>query len=248
MWWPILLPACLALAILLRWRWYGIDWYSYLILFGARIYARLWHRWGSNCWMAPFPETGPFLVISNHTCSADPAFLLAACKRPISFLVAREHYDVHFLIRNLLNHLSCIKVARGGNDPVALRQAIRRLQQGMPVCLFPEGGLSGVAKNRILHAKPGIAFLALVTRVPVYPLYISGGPRTEQLLNSWVWPTPKAVHVTFGKPIDLTAYFGRPITRKLIEEVTGVIMDHVRALRPRQNEKPMLGNCANQGS
>jgi 1-acyl-sn-glycerol-3-phosphate acyltransferase len=237
MWWPIVITAGLAIAILWRWRWYEIDWYSYLILFGARIYSRLLHRWGSNCWMAPFPQTGPFLVISNHTCSADPAFLLAACKRPMSFLVAREHYDVHYLISNLLNHLGCIKVARGRPDPVALRQAIRRLQEGMPVCLFPEGGLSGVAKNRMVHAKPGIAFLALVTRAPVYPLYISGGPHTEQLLNSWVLPTPKAVHVTFGKPIDLCAYYGRPLTRKLIEEVNGVIMDHVRALRPGETGK-----------
>jgi len=129
MWWPILLTAGLVIAFLLRWRWYGIDWYSFLILYGARIYSRFLHRWTSNVWMAPFPDTGPFLVISNHTCSADPAFLLAACKRPMSFLVAREHYDVHWLIRALLNHLSCIKVARGGHDPGALRKSIRRLQE-----------------------------------------------------------------------------------------------------------------------
>jgi len=229
----------MVIAFLLRWRWYGIDWYSFLILYGARIYSRFLHRWTSNVWMAPFPDTGPFLVISNHTCSADPAFLLAACKRPMSFLVAREHYDVHWLIRNLLNHLSCIKVARGGHDPGALRKSIRRLQEGMPVCLFPEGGLSGVPKNRILHAKPGIAFLALVTRALVFPIYISGGPRTAQLLNSWIMPTPQAVHVNFGKAIDLTAYYDRPLTRALIEEVTGVIMDHVRALGPvRRNNPP----------
>ena len=105
----------------------------------------------------------------------------------------------------------------------------------MPVCLFPEGGLSGVAKNRMLHAKPGIAFLALVSKAPVYPVYISGGPRTEQLLNSWVRPTPQAVHVTFGRPIDLSAYYDRPRTRKLFEEVTGVIIDHVRHLRPQRD-------------
>jgi len=237
MWWPILLTAGAVILFLLRWRWYGIDWYSFLILYGARIYSRFLHRWGSNCWMAPFPETGPFLVISNHTCSADPTFLLAACKRPMSFLVAREHYDVHWLIRNLLNHLSCIKVARGGHDPVALRKAIRRLKEGMPVCLFPEGGLSGVAKNRILHAQPGIAFMALVTKVPVYPIYIFGGPRTQQLLKSWIMPTPKAVRVTFGKPVDLKAYYDKPLSRPLIEEVKKVIMEHVRALRPEKENK-----------
>jgi 1-acyl-sn-glycerol-3-phosphate acyltransferase len=236
MWWPILITAVLVFLFLLRWRWYGIDWYSFLILYGARIYARLLHRWGSNCWMAPFPKTGPFLVISNHTCSADPAFLLAACKRPMSFLVAREHYDVHWLIRNLLNHLKCIKVMRGGHDPVALRKAIRRLKEGIPLCLFPEGGLSGVAKNRILHAQPGIAFLALVTKAPVYPIYISGGPRTQQLLNSWIMPTPRAVRVTFGKPVDLTAYYDRPLSRPLIEEVKTVIMKHVRALNPERED------------
>jgi 1-acyl-sn-glycerol-3-phosphate acyltransferase len=154
----------------------------------------------------------------------------------MSFLVAREHYDVHWLIRSLLNHLSCIKVSRGGHDPVALRKAIRRLKEGMPVCLFPEGGLSGVSRNRILHGQPGIAFLALVTHAPVFPIFISGGPRTEQLLNSWILPTPQAVRVTFGKAIDLTAYYDKPLTRALIEEVKVVIMKRVRDLGPNREK------------
>jgi len=56
------------------------------------------------------------------------------------------------------------------------------------------------------------------------------------LLNSWVMPSPRSVYVTFGKPVDLTAYYGKPLTRALIEEVKVVIMKHVRALQPNRRE------------
>ncbi len=104
------------------------------------------------------------------------------------------------------------------------------LAQGELVCLFPEGNLSGVALDRCRHAKPGVAFLALISRLPVYPVHIAGGPRTDQLLKSWILPTKKAVHVTFGKPVVLTQFYDRPLTRPHIEEVTAYLMKHVAKL------------------
>ena len=229
--WIVVVVAGVAAAIWVRWRLSGLRWYDFLVLHGARVYSQLWHRWSCNR-PAPFPAQGPLLVIANHTCSADPTFLLAGCKRTLSFLVAREHYAVHPLVRRLLDYLHCVAVTRNGRDPVALRQALRRLDQGLGVCLFPEGNLSAVATNRFLSAKQGIAFLALHKRVPVYPAYIAGGPRTEQLLYSWVWPSRKAVRVVFGPPVDLSVYYQRPITRRLIAEVTELLMQCIRELQP----------------
>jgi 1-acyl-sn-glycerol-3-phosphate acyltransferase len=229
--WTIVVVAGVVLAVLMRWRLSGLRWNDFMILRITRAYAQLWHRWSCNR-PAPFPPQGPFLVIANHTCSADPPFLLAGCRRTLSFLVAREHYRVHPVVLWALEYLQCVAVTRNGRDPVALRQALRRLDQGLGVCLFPEGNLSGVAKNRFLSAKQGIAFLALHKRVPVYPAYIAGGPRTEALLSSWVRPSRKAVRVTFGPPIDLSSYYNRAITRRLIAEVTEVVMQRIRSLDP----------------
>ncbi len=229
--WSIAVVIVAAGLVLHEWQRSGMSWGDFWLLRSARVYARLWHRCSSN--RPPrWPATGPCLIIANHTCSADPAFLLAATSRGISFLVAAEHYDVHPAIRLILDHLECVPARRDGRDWPAIRQALRRLNKGLAVCLFPEGNLSGVPSGRMPRAKQGIAYLALKTRLPVYPAYIAGGPRTEELLNSWVRPTPKAVRVSFGDAIDLSMYYGRPLTRRLIAEVTERLMHVVERMGP----------------
>jgi 1-acyl-sn-glycerol-3-phosphate acyltransferase len=209
-----------------------LTWLDFVILRGAFVYCRLLHRWSAN--RCPFPRQGPALILCNHTCSADATFVLAGSDRTISVLVAHEHFNIHPIAHAILKHMGCVPVIRTGHDPIALRRAMTRLEQGALVCIFPEGNLSGIGLGRCRQAKPGVAFLALVCRLPVYPVYIAGGPRTDQLLNSWVRPTRQAVRVTFGQPVDLSAYYDRPRSRPLIEEVTCLLMKKVEELNPRR--------------
>ncbi len=214
-----------------------LTWRDFLVLRGAFLYTRIMHRWSANR-RAPFPRHGPAIVISNHTCSADGSFLLAGSDRILSFLVAYEHYYLHPRVNAILKGLGCVPVVRTGPDPTALRQSLRRLAEGRLVSVFPEGNLSGVIKNRGRVPKPGMAFLALVSRLPVYPVYIAGGPHTDQLLDSWVLPTRRAVRVVFGNPIDLAAYHDRPRTRQVIDEVNRLLMRKIYELNPRKRKEP----------
>jgi 1-acyl-sn-glycerol-3-phosphate acyltransferase len=161
-------------------------------------------------------------------------FLLAASSRLISFAVAREHFDIHPLARFLLDYAHCVPVTRNGRDAVAARKLVKCLGEGRVVCIFPEGNLSGVTRNHCLSGKHGAAFLALATRAPVFPVYLAGGPRTDRLLESWVIPSPRAVRVTYGPAIDLSAYYGQPRTRRLLEEVTQRLQECILKLRPQK--------------
>ena len=213
-----------------------ITWWEFVIIRGSNIYARVLHRWSTNR-PDPFPQTGPAIVVCTHTCSADPTFLLAVCRRKqLGFIVAYEFYDTHPVVTNVLDTMGCVRVRRGGHDPVALRKALRRLEAGAIMCLFPEGNLSGVAKGRMVHAKPGAALLALRSRAPVIPVAIRGGPRTDKLLYSWLMPSPRATRAVFGKPIDLSAYYDRPRNRRTLEEVRDVIQRHVAELTRAEPE------------
>ena len=216
--------------LLLRWRWSGRPMLESLALDFARLYASLWHRWSGR--RSPLAAQGPAILVSNHTCSADPAFLLAGSPRLFGFLASRAHYNLHPLTRKLLNWMGCVPVTRNGRDAAAARAALRRLAEGKVLCVFPEGNLSGVRRGRLRAAKHGVAFLALASRAPVYPAYIAGGPRTEKLLQAWLWPWGRAVRVHYGPPADLSPYYDKPRTRKLLAEVTEVLMRQVAALAP----------------
>lgn len=204
------------------------------LFFGIiRFYVQFWHRW----W-APTGNklpAGPLIVISNHTSSSDPPSLQTACyPHVLSWLAWREPYDNSRMVRLIMDGVRCVPVARTGLDVVAVRGALRRLRDGYPLCLFPEGGLSGIGKGRLCVPKAGAAWLALKTGVPVVPAYITGGPQTSDLLPAWARPSRKAIRVYLGKPIDLSAYQGRPFTRKLVEEVSFYMMDQIRALAPKR--------------
>src|SRR5438128_2028377 len=66
---------------------------EYMFLNSTRWYTAFWFRMRSNV-KAPFPPPGPGILVSNHTCSADPPLLLSGTMRIISFLMAREHYHL----------------------------------------------------------------------------------------------------------------------------------------------------------
>jgi len=230
--WALAVAALAAAVDLGFWFRSGLTWRDFWRLRVCRVYSILWHRCRANR-RNPFPGEGPAIVVVNHTCSADPMFLLGWTNRPLSFVVAREHFHLSGLAHGILTWLRCVPVTRGGHDAIAARTALRRLSEGCVLCIFPEGNLSGVVRNRLQPGRPGAALIALRSRAPVYPVYIAGGPRTEKLLRSWVYPSRVAVRVIFGQPVDLSCYYGRPINRKTLEEVTALFMRHIAALRPR---------------
>jgi 1-acyl-sn-glycerol-3-phosphate acyltransferase len=236
--WALPVAAGATIVLLVCWRRGGAGQTLgvYLGLILTRMYTGLWHRWSSNR-PSPFPDKGPAIIVCNHTCSPDPMFVLSGGRRMISWIVARDHYNVSPITRWILDWMSCIAVTRNGRDAGAARTALRRLHEGKLVGVFPEGNLRGVARDRIRPGKHGVALLALRSRAPVFPVYIGGGPRTEKLLKAWLRPASRPAHVVYGRPVDLSAYYDRPIDRQLLEEVMALIMSRVAALRPSRRRR-----------
>ncbi len=163
-------------------------------------YCALWHRLKTNGW-APLPETGGALLIANHTCGIDHLVLQAGCRRVLGFIIAREYYDWK-LIHWFCWRVGCIPVNRDGRDLQAIRAALRALEQGRVVPIFPEGRITPAAGRALGEMLPGAAYLALRANVPVYPAFIHGTPETDQIGPSL--RTPSHSYVTFGPPIDLS--------------------------------------------
>src|SRR5947209_19209383 len=107
-----------------RWRHSGQSLVDFSGLGFVYLYTRLLHRWSSTG-PAPLPARGPVLLVSNHTCSADPAFVTAGLSRRLCFMVAAEYYGPQ-LLRRLFDWLGCVPATRNGRDVRAVREGLRR--------------------------------------------------------------------------------------------------------------------------
>ncbi|MBL8852294.1 MAG: 1-acyl-sn-glycerol-3-phosphate acyltransferase [Planctomycetaceae bacterium] len=177
----------------------------------------------------PLPAQGHALVISNHRSPIDPMMLYSGTQlkrgrnriRRIEFLTAVEYCNLGGPLGFITHHMHAIPVARSGRDMGPVKEALRRLRDGKLVGVFPEGRIN--TGDGLLPANPGIAWLALHSRAPVYPAFIEGAP---QLGDSMVAPflSFSRVHLKMGAAIDLSSYYGRKINQQLLDEVTGVLM------------------------
>jgi 1-acyl-sn-glycerol-3-phosphate acyltransferase len=165
-------------------------------------YCALWHRLRTNGW-AGLPERGPAILIANHTCGIDHLVLQAGCQRVLGFMIAREYYDWS-LIHWFCKLVDCIPVNRDGRDIYATRAALRALKEGRVLPIFPEGQITASSGKELGPIRPGAAFLAIRSGVPVIPAYIRGTPETNQIGPSIA--TPSHARVIFGDPVDLSDF------------------------------------------
>ena len=205
------------------WRSSGLRLPEWVGRSATHAYARLWHRCtihGSH----RIPRSGPVILIANHTCSTDPAFLLASSPRPISFLLAEEYIRLP-VISGILRFLRCVPVQRNGRDLAAVRSALQRLKAGGVLGIFPEGGLSNAGRGQPKRFKAGAVLLALRGGAPVLPVLILGGPQSRHVLDAWLLPSRRRTHIIFGAPVTLLGNAERRGHRQYLEKTMRQVME-----------------------
>lgn len=135
-----------------------------------RLYCRRYHRLRADT--VPLPSHGGAIVVANHVSGLDPLLLIASCRRPLRFIIAREQYQ-RLGLRWLFRWGGCIPVDRAVRPERALRDALRALRAGEVVALFPHGGIH-LDHEPHRKLKGGVAALARLTGCPVVPLRIEG--------------------------------------------------------------------------
>lgn len=159
-----------------------------------RLYAHAFHhvRVLRPC---PVPENGGGIVICNHSAGLDPVILQATCPRFLTWMMAKEFYDLPVL-HSLCSRLGYIPVERGGRTSAALKAGLRALSAGRVLGVFPEGRIEPTLD--LMPLQPGVAMMAARTDVPIYPAYIAGMRRNLPIAG---W---------FAEPQDLTITWGEP--------------------------------------
>ena len=133
------------------------------------LYFKLFHRF-RVLGLENTPEEGAFLLASNHISFFDPPAL--GCRLP---------RDLHYFARSslfrgvfgkLIKALNSIPLDREGADITSFKRALKVLDKGSPLLVFPEGTRS--PNGNLQPAKRGIGLLACKAKAPVLPARIFG--------------------------------------------------------------------------
>lgn len=138
------------------------------------------------------PEGG-CVVCPNHNHNSDPP--LAACgisrRYPIRIMAKKELFEVRGLGR-LITWLGAFPVDRSRADLSAIKTALQAVRDGDKLLIFPQG-TRGAGEDT---AKDGAAMLALKTRAPIVPVYITEHKKRHGRVNVVVGkpflPDPKS--------------------------------------------------------
>jgi 1-acyl-sn-glycerol-3-phosphate acyltransferase len=173
------------------------------------------------------PASGPYILAANHHNYLDGIVLAVALPRPIAFLVMPRVWRATPLHPWLHRRIGSIPLALDGSDVGGLRGALRALDDGRVVGIFPEGPFS--VRGRLEPGRPGVGLLALRAGVPVVPAGIGG---TYQALvgRRGYLPRRHPLAVRFGPPRRFAR--GDGPGRLARGRITERIMDDIAALLP----------------
>jgi len=191
-----------------------------------KVLFRCYNRWEvSGC--EHVPESGGVLLIANHTSYADPPIVGAACRRPVNFMAKAELFRIPVLSA-FISRTHAFPVKREAADQQALRHALRLLNAGEVLLVFPEGTRS--PDGRLMPFEAGAAFIALASEAQVVPVGIDGAdrllPRGKPIL------LPAKLRVRFGSPLDLSQYRAQRRSREVLQEACDVISAALSAVLP----------------
>lgn len=110
-----------------------------------------------------------YMLVANHTSMTDIMLMLKASRNPFVFVGKKELVKIP--VFGFFYKRVCIMVDRSSvkSRTAVYKRAQRRLQQGLSICIFPEGG---VPEDDVLldEFKDGAFKLAIEHRIPVVPM------------------------------------------------------------------------------
>jgi len=168
------------------------------------------------CGRFPIPEGQGAVIVCNHRSSLDPSFIAVTVLRAVHWMVAREYCESP-VFRKLLQTCGSIPVNRGAYDTGATKAAIRIVEQGGLVGIFPEARVN-ITDQLLLPGRPGAALIALKARAPVVPCYIENAPYDGTAIGCMLMPA--SVRLTIGDPIDLSDYYDQHGDREVLDKLT----------------------------
>ncbi len=162
------------------------------------------------------PMEGGCVVCANHSSNWDGVFLIGALKRRIYFMGKDELFHVIGL-GAILRSIGIIPVKRNASDIGAVRTAIKTLNDGKALGIFPSG--TRVKAGEKVEVKSGVAFIAIKAGSPVIPIYIDCNYRLFGKATIYV-----------GKGEDMSVYGKAKLSSEELSKISAGLFDSITAL------------------
>jgi len=174
------------------------------------------------------PLRGGCIITANHLGRLDVFLVYKVIPREDIILTIAEKYKKHAIFRLSIKELNGTWIDRFNSDLGALRQVLRRLQKGGIYVIAPEGTRS---KNEsLINGRPGAAFLATKTNLPVLPVALTG--TEDRLIKKNLMSLRRSkVTVTIGDPFTIPPA-ARDNRHEYLQTSTDEIMCQIAALLP----------------
>lgn len=173
------------------------------------------------------PDDGGALFLINHQSFVDPLLVGLPLNRPVSYLARDSLFRVP-VIGWILRNTYVMPINRDAATTTSFREALRRVQHGFLVGVFPEG--TRTRDGKMGPFKPG--FVALLRRAGAnaYPVGIAGAHEAYPPGRRFIKPT--RICVVFGDPLT-PAELEDLLERGREQELITLVRERIDACRQR---------------
>ena len=189
------------------------------------LYFKIFHRFRVSG-LEHVPSDGAFLLASNHVSFFDPPALGCRVPRDLHYFARKSLFKG--LLGKLITAFNSIPVDRGSADVSSFKKALKVLDKGSPLLVFPEGTRS--LDGSLQAAKAGVGLIAIKASVPVLPARVIGG--FEILGKGCKWPKiGSRLTIVYGPLLQIETLDPGPKTAKRSQIVADAIMEAIGKLR-----------------
>ena len=148
-----------------------------------------------------------YMLVANHTSMTDIMLMLAVVKNPFVFVGKKELSKIPLF--GFFYKRTCILVDRSSTRSrmEVFQRAQKRLNQGLSICIFPEGGVPDDESVLLDEFKDGAFRLAIEHQIPIVPITFADNKErfSYTFLSGSMGKMRAKTHMfipTFGKTLD----------------------------------------------
>ena len=161
------------------------------------------------------PKEGPILIVGNHKHIYDQCLTIMATKRVIHYMAKKEYFDGKMAW--FFKLVGCIPVDRSIKDHNATDKALKVLNSGGAIGLFPEGTRNKTKDVFLLPFKFGTVSMAKKTNATIIPFGLTGDYKFRS----------KNLTIRYGTPFKVGDMDLEDANKKLYEEVERLMRENL---------------------